>query len=112
VQDNGEHWGEAELHRIRGQLLLVRGMHEAQQAEACFRTALDVACRQHARSYQLRAAIDLAALWNRQRRSAEATATLSEALGVWPDDLDTPDLRQARQAMQELVHGSSIGQTP
>ena len=58
VRDNGEHWGEAELHRIKGALLLSRGMRDA--AISCCRSALDIASAQQARAYRLRAANDLA----------------------------------------------------
>jgi len=99
---NGERWGEAELHRIRGDLLLTRGTHEAQRAEASYRTALDLATAQCARSYRLRAATSLALLWRAQGRHAEATSLLAEIVGTWPDDLQSPDLGRAREVMREL----------
>ena len=102
VERNGEHWGESELHRLRGSLLLTRGLHGAAQAEACFGKALEVARQQQAKSYQLRAATSLAQLWHQQGKNTEATGMLSEAIGVWPVGLDTPDLREARQARQQL----------
>ena len=103
VQRNDEHWGESELHRIRGELLLIRGIHEAAQAEACFRKALEVGCEQQATSYQLRAATCLAQLWHQQGKNAEAKAMLSEAISVWTDGVDTADLRDARELAQHLV---------
>ena len=99
---NGERWGEAELHRIRGDLLLTRGTHEAQRAEASYRTALDLATAQCARAYRLRAATSLARLWRAQGRHAEATSLLAEIVGTWPDDLQSPDLGRAREVLREL----------
>jgi adenylate cyclase len=102
VERNGEHWGESELHRIRGHLLLTRGSHDAGLAEVCFGKALEVAREQQAKSYQLRAATSLAQLWHQQGKNTEAKGMLSEAIGVWPEGLHTADLREARQLRQQL----------
>jgi predicted ATPase len=102
VERNAEHWGESELHRIRGRLLLTHGLHDAGQAEACFLKALEVASQQQARSYQLRAATSLAQLWHQQGKIIEAKGMLSEVIGVWPVGLDTADLREASLVGQQL----------
>lgn len=100
VKRNGERWAEAELYRIRGQLLLARGKQEAARAEACFREALAIARRQGARSYELSAARSLARLWRQQGREGEASAVLAEAVGAWPEDTQTAELREARATAQ------------
>ena len=97
VERTGERWAEAELYRIRGQLLLTRGLHEAARGETCFRQALETARRQQARSYELRAASALAQLWRQQRRDGDARALLTEAIGAWPEALQTADLVAAKQ---------------
>ena len=102
VQRNAERWAEAELHRLRGELLLVSGQSDADRADASFRTALEIAGRQRARSYQLRAARSLARLRCQQGNATEAKTALAEALGAWPENADTPDLRDARQLRQQL----------
>jgi class 3 adenylate cyclase/predicted ATPase len=102
VERNGEHWGESELHRIRGHLLLTRGSDDAGLAEACFGKAVEVACQQQAKSYQLRAATSLAQLWHQQGKNTEAKGMLSEVISVWPVSLDTADLREARQLRLQL----------
>jgi predicted ATPase len=102
VERNGERWGESELHRVRGHLLLTRGLQDAGQAEACFGKALEVARQQQAKPYQLRATTSLAHLWHQQGKNTEATAMLSEAISVWPEGLDTADLRDARQLSKQL----------
>jgi len=99
VKRNGERWAEAELFRIRGQLLLTRGSQEAASTEKCFSQALDIARRQHARAYELRAAIDLAQLWRQQGRAREARGLLGEAIGAWPEAMQTPELLAARQLL-------------
>jgi len=103
VETGGERWGEAELHRIRGQLLLQRGPDAVADAETCFTAALDVARRQQARTYELRAASGLAELWRRQGRRAEAISLADQALSGWPGRLDTADLRDARRLRQALA---------
>ena len=65
-----EHWWEAELHRLRGALLLQHSVPDAQQAAACFHQALDVARHQQAKSLELRAAISLSRLWQQQGKRA------------------------------------------
>ncbi len=97
VERNGERWAEAELHRIRGRLLRARGLQDAAQVEACFSDALQIARRQQAKSYELRAAMDLAQLWRQQGRTAEARALLAEAIGAWPEAMQTVDLLSARE---------------
>ena len=71
MEQTGERYYEAELHRQRGELLLLRaaqrhpaqGSREQHEAEACFQQALDVARRQQAKSLELRAAMSLSRLW-------------------------------------------------
>jgi len=62
VERDGERWAEAELHRFRGELLLACGSYHSSEAEACFGKALQIARRQDAKAYELRAAESLARL--------------------------------------------------
>ena len=94
VDRNSERWGEAELRRLRGELLLQDGQREA--ARASFDLAMDVARRQQAKAYELRVACSLARLWSAEGRLTEAGNLVSEALRAWPEDLDSADLRDAR----------------
>ena len=57
---------EAELYRVKGDLLLMRDPSDEAEPERCFRTAIDVACRQKARFFELRATTSLALLLKRQ----------------------------------------------
>jgi predicted ATPase len=101
LERSGERWAESELHRLRGQLFAMREAKPA-QAEACLRKALEVARGQRAGSYELRAATMLASHWHQQDRNAEAKALLSPVIETWPRDLNTPDLRDAREVFAML----------
>ena len=59
VETTGERYYEAELHRLKGELLLQHAAPEVSHAETCFQQALDIACRQEAKSLELRAAMSL-----------------------------------------------------
>jgi predicted ATPase len=98
---NRDRWYEAELHRLRGELLLA-GHGSAAEAEACFRRAIQAARRQGARSLELRAATSLARLWHGQDRRAEARDLLAPVHGWFTEGLDTPDLREAKLLLDEL----------
>ncbi|MGI8895991.1 MAG: hypothetical protein ACR2HE_10140, partial [Casimicrobiaceae bacterium] len=107
VKATGEHWAEAELHRVRGHLLL-RGESDQEDAEKSFETALSIARQQQAKAYELRAAADLALLWHQQGRGAAAKALLATAIGAWPETLETFDLRNARQLSRQLAEAGGV----
>jgi predicted ATPase len=71
-------------------------------AETCFRQALDVAHRQEARAWELRAAMSLARLWQQQGKRAEAYALLAPVYHRFTAGVDTADLRGARALLEEL----------
>jgi predicted ATPase len=110
VDNTGERWWEAELHRLQGELLLQSEPgppasrefvpHEA--AEACFRQAIAIARRQQAKSWELRAAMNLARLWQRQGKRAAAHALLGEIYGWFTEGFETADLQEAKALLQEL----------
>ncbi len=104
VEQSGELWYEAELHRIDGQLLL-RGKRERGAAEARFRTAIEIARRQEARSLELRAAMSLARLWQQDgtRKRQPARELMGEVYAWFGEGHDTPDLEDARQLLAELA---------
>ncbi|MBO0701126.1 MAG: hypothetical protein J2P46_22205, partial [Zavarzinella sp.] len=94
VEQTSERLFEAELYRLRGELL--RPTNKA-DAEACFYQALGVARRQGARSLELRAAMSLARLDpDRGRRG------LADTLGGFTEGLDTPDLREAKAVLEAI----------
>jgi predicted ATPase len=100
--DIGERAHEAELHRLRGELLLMGPGDEA-QAEACYARALDVARGQSARSLELRAAMSLGRLWQAQGRTGEARQMLTEVYGWFTEGFDTCDLKEAKALIGGLA---------
>jgi predicted ATPase len=105
----GEIWYEAELHRLRG-TLLVQHVQQAlgqeqtllSEAEACLHKALNVAHRQHARSLALRAAISLSRLWQRQGKHSAAHELLAPIYGWFTEGFDTADLQEAEALLADL----------
>jgi predicted ATPase len=71
-------------------------------AESCFHQSLDVARHQHAKSLELRAAISLSRLWQRQGKRAEAYALLAPVYSWFTEGFDTADLQEARALLEEL----------
>jgi predicted ATPase len=98
-QTEGRHW-EAELYRLRAELLLMQG--DDAEAEASFRRAIEVAQRQQAKSWELRATVSLARLWQEQGRIDEARQMLAEIYGWFTEGFDTPDLQEAKALLEEL----------
>jgi len=98
----GERYLEAELYRLKGELLLLRSPGNEAAAEGCFRQALEVARRQQARSWELPAAIGLARLWKKLGRRSEARALLADCYGWFTEGFDTAPLREARALLDTL----------
>jgi len=108
VMDNiGERYYEAELYRLKGELLLAQQGNGPLwfEAEGRFQHALAVARSQQAKSLELRAAMSLARLWQRQGQHAEAHALLAEVYGWFTEGFDTQDVREAKALLQELQRG-------
>jgi predicted ATPase/DNA-binding winged helix-turn-helix (wHTH) protein len=106
VADNhGEHWWAAELHRLRGALLLGHegARRHVVEAEQCFQQALVIAQHQQAKSLELRAAISLSRLWQAQGRETAAYELLAPIYGWFTEGFDTPDLQEARALLEELA---------
>jgi adenylate cyclase len=107
VERSGECWWDAELHRLEGEILLAaadnggRDGDRGDRAEACFRSALEVAGRQGATSLELRAALSLSRLWS-PSRSEEARQVLGGVLETFTEGHDTADLRAASEQMAQL----------
>ena len=101
AEQTGVRYVEAELHRLKGELLLQHPDQEA-EAEQCFRTAIAVARRQRAMSFELRAAIGLAHLLKRQGVTAEAREMLAEIYNWFTEGFDTADLKDAKALLDEL----------
>jgi DNA-binding winged helix-turn-helix (wHTH) protein/predicted ATPase len=92
----------AEVYRLQGALLLRQAVPDVTHAEACFQQALVVARRQQAKSLELRAAMSLARLWQRQGKHAEARELLAPVYGWFTEGFDTADLQEAKALLAEL----------
>jgi class 3 adenylate cyclase/tetratricopeptide (TPR) repeat protein len=101
IEATEERCSEAELHRIRGSLLVAVGDPVA--AETSFRRAIAVARRQNAKVQELRAALDLARLWRDQGRRTEARDLLAPIYGWFTEGFDTPVLQEAKALLDELA---------
>ena len=128
VDTSGERFYEAELYRLKGELLLndERGMqnderntkaekqgpapihhssfiiHRFEEAEACFLKAIEIAQRQQAKSLELRAVMSLARLWQQQGKKEEARQMLADIYGWFTEGFDTVDLKEAKTLLAEL----------
>jgi predicted ATPase len=96
-----DHYWEAEIHRLRGELLLMVGK-TADEAEAAFQQALQVARRQQAKSLELRVAVSLSRLWQKQCKIGGAQELLSTIYNWFTEGFDTVDLREAKALLDEL----------
>jgi TolB-like protein/Flp pilus assembly protein TadD len=109
AEQSGERFFEAEIYRLRGELLL---QSEAPQAEVeeCFHQAIKVAQRQQAKSPELRAMMSLARLWQQQGKIAEARQMLAEIYGWFTEGFDTADLKDAKALLDELQSQTALPQ--
>jgi tetratricopeptide (TPR) repeat protein len=102
ADESGVRTYEAELHRIKGELLLIKDTGDVVEAECCLRKAIDVARRQSARQLELRATISLARLLKQQGKTDEARLILTEIYNWFTEGFDTADLKDAKALLQEL----------
>jgi hypothetical protein len=132
VRKTGERFYEAELYRLKGELTLQQASVQRlassvkksskfkvqnsklqrpnprpltpspQEAEACFLKAIEVARRQQAKSWELRATVSLARLWQSQGKKEEARQMLAEIYGWFTEGFDTKDLQEAKALLEEL----------
>ena len=98
---NNEHWWDAEIHRLRGELMWAQGA-DPDDIEAAFQRALEIARTQQARSLELRAATSLARLWQAHSRPAEAKQCLTQIYDWFTEGFDTPDLQTAQALIAHL----------
>jgi DNA-binding SARP family transcriptional activator len=95
---NDPYWCDAELHRLKG--TLSAETDDTDQAEAAYRRAIQIAQKQRAKVFELRATTCLASLWLEQGRNVEAREALTGAYGWFTEDLDTRDLKDARAVLE------------
>ena len=104
--ETGEHWFDAGLHRIRGEILIKQNPADPAPAEAAFLAAIAVAQQQKARSFVLRAALSLAKLYRATGRDADARAALGPALEGFSPTPELPEVGDA-QALLAAVEADA-----
>lgn len=102
VEQTGERFYEADLYRLKGELLLQQARSDEQQAETCFHHALDIARRHQAKSWELRTATSLSRLWQSQDKYQDAYELLAPVYGWFTEGFDTVDLIEAKRLLDHL----------
>ena len=100
---NGEKLWEAELHRLKGELLLSISDGNGAEAETCFKKAIEIARGQSAKSFELRAAMSLARLWQGEGKRSEARDLLAPVYDWFTEGFDTTDLKEAKALLDDLT---------
>jgi predicted ATPase len=95
-----ERFEEAELYRLRGQLL--NGVGQRAEAETNYRQAMAIAKRQSAKVWELRAAISLARLWVNEGKCCEARDLLDPIYVSFTEGHETSDLKEAKALLDSL----------
>jgi predicted ATPase len=108
ASETGEHWTDAFLHRIRGEILLKRDPANTAPAEEAFLTAIAIAREQKARSFELRAALSLAKLYQNIGRPADAHAVLAPALEGFSPTPKLPEIEEAQTLLAALAETDEV----
>ncbi len=109
MHQTGERYYEAELYRLKGELTLQSKSQwpkpeVEKESEKCFWKAIEIARRQSAKSWELRAVMSLSRLRQRQGKKEEARQMLAEIYGWFTEGFDTKDLQEAKELLEELNH--------
>jgi hypothetical protein len=102
VEHTGEKTDYAEMLRLKGELLLLDDPTAAEEAEVCFRKALEVARAQEAKWWELRTVMTYVDLLCKTNRRAEARTMLADIYGWFTEGFDLPDLREAKTLLDKL----------
>ena len=103
ARETGEHWSDGFLHRLRGEILLKRDSANTAPAEDAFLTAIAIAQQQKARSFELRAALSLAKLYQSTDRPADAHTALAPALEGFSPTPEFPEIAEAQTLLSALT---------
>jgi class 3 adenylate cyclase/predicted ATPase len=96
------HHNRAEIHRLKGELLLEQNNSNAVEAQSCFMEAIEIARKQNAKSWELRATTSLARLLDSQGRRDGARSMLADIYNWFTEGFDTADVKEARALLDEL----------
>ena len=103
AERNDERFQEAELHRLKGELLLAESPDQSAAAEDCFHRAIEIARHQRSRAWELRATMSLARLCQRQAGRGEARACAAAVVDTCAEGFTTPDLVEAGSLLEALA---------
>jgi predicted ATPase len=104
IEETGERFYQAEILRLKGEMLLILYSNNVEEAEAFFCQALQLAHEQEAKTLELRAAMSLARMWQRQGRLVEARKSLTHVYDWFTEGFDTPDLIEAQALLETFPH--------
>jgi predicted ATPase len=105
VEHTGERYYEAEIHRLKGELLLQQQADNQTEAETCYQQAISIAQNQQAKSLELRAVMSLSRLWQQQGKRQEAHDLLAPVYHWFTEGFDTADLIDAKALLDALSEG-------
>jgi predicted ATPase len=103
VDTTGERYYEAEMHSLKGALLLQQNSDNQAEVQACFHQAITIAQNQQAKSWELRAATSLARLWQQQGKHQAAYDLLAPVYNWFTEGFDTADLKDAKSLLDTLA---------
>ena len=107
ADSTGERWTEAELHRLRGELLSRLPESDLAKAEDSYRRAIAVAREQGARLWELRAAVPLARSWAVRGEGERARELLAPIYGWFTEGFDAPDVREAKSLLDSCDNAAA-----
>jgi predicted ATPase len=110
AQEQGQHYHDAELHRLRAEILLDRDGGALEEAQTLLRRALEIKRGQEAKSWELRAATSLARLLRDQGQRDDARALLAPVYNWFTEGFDTQDLKDAR--IGQIAHDIGASRHP
>jgi adenylate cyclase len=109
VDKSGERFYEAELYRLKGELVLQSEVWRRElEAKTCFQKAIEIAHKQQAKSLELRAATSLARLWQSQGKRDEARELLAPVYNWFTEGFDTADLQDAKALLDKLSNDKGV----
>jgi predicted ATPase len=103
AEKHGDRHNQAEMRRLKGELLLKQDVSNSPQAQKCFERAIEIAREQNAKSWELRATVSLARLVISQGRRDEARMILADIYNWFTEGFDTPDLKDAKALLDQLA---------
>jgi predicted ATPase len=100
VEQSGQHWLDAELHRVQATLMLRRDPPDISRAEDSFNRALEIAKGQQTKTFELRAALGLARLYCTNGRAEAASEVLAPVLANFATGQDLPEITEAEALLR------------